>query len=222
MGNHDRVVDHSAVSLTNRLHDRVVDHSRASFVDGTTNGVVDHLFVCLVNRLHDRVVDDLAVRLVHRLHNGIVNLLGVRLVHRSSDVVGHLSSVCLVDRLAYNTVDSSVTCLSLHASDIDYLVFCHRLVLSSRTLHRLLFVNRASYCLHDRVASWNFTAIDHTATTIFIANRSAICGISFARYGSQHGDQYRYHEQPSHLPFSFENFYVYWVSIWWTPGAPWC
>jgi len=209
MRNPNGVVDDSAVLFTNRVHDRVVDDSGTSLVYRATNGVVDHLAVILGNPTHNRVVNNLAmilidgsldgvvnypaVRFTYWTHDGVVNLLRVCLVHRSADSVVYLSRVCLIHRLhncvltrlglAYRPshcmVDRTVTRFSLHASHVDYLVFCHRLIFGARTLLGSLFVNRASYCFHDCVRSWNFTAICHTTTTILVANRSAIGGVSF-------------------------------------------
>ena len=249
--NHDRVIDNTAVLLTDRNHHRVVDDALASFVhrslDRVINnaavrfvhrlhdGVVDHLAVRFVHRLHDRVVDHLAVRLVHRLHHGVVDLTRVSLIHRPANVVRYLASVRfihglhdrvlarlgLINRRTHCLIDRAVARFSLHASYVDYLVLHHRLILGAGALLGLLFIDRASHSFHDRVSCRYFTATDHTASTILVANGSAVSGVSLTSEGSQRSCNHRYHEQPSHLPFSLENIHAYWMSLWWAPVRPW-
>ena len=210
--NHDRVVNNVIMCFINRLHYRVVNHSFTSFVhwaancvinnslmcfvNGLVNRVIDHFAVSLVYGLHNRIVDHFAVSLIHRLHDGVVDFACASLVHWSAHIVGHLSSVrlvhrlhdCvltsfrLVHRLANYLVDSAVTCFLLHASYVNDFVFCHRLVFGSSALLGFLLINRAAHILHDSVRGWSFTAIHHTSATILVANRTAVSGVSLARY----------------------------------------
>ena len=207
--NHDRVVDYAAVGLLHWVHNSVVDDSLTCLNNRLADGVVDDLAVSLVYRCHDRVVDDLAAGFVHRLLNRVVDDLVVGLVHRLHDcvvdltcaglsywtayVVGYLTSLsriyrsvdrvgsCLgfVDRLANNGVYRSVTCLTLHASNIDYLVFGNRLILSPRALLCLLFVDSSTNGLHYSVRGWTTVVGDDVSTTL-IAHCTAVSGIGLA------------------------------------------
>lgn len=204
--NHDRVVYYAAVALLHWVHNGVVDNSLTSLNNRLTHGVVDDFAVSFVYRCHDRVVDDLAAGLVYRLLDGVVDDLAVGLVHRlhycvvdltsaglsywTAYVVGYLtslsriyrfvdrvgSSLGLVDRLADNGVNRSVTCLTLHASYIDYLVFGNRLILGACALLCLLFVDSSTDILHDSVRSWT-TAVGDDVSTALIAHCAAVSGI---------------------------------------------
>lgn len=207
--NHDRVVDYAAVGLLHWLHDGVVDNSltslndwlahsvvddfAVSFVYGGHDRIVNDLAVGLIHGLFDRVVDDLAVSLVDGLHDRIVDLTRAGLSYRAAYIVGHLTSLSriyrsvdrvgpslgLVDRPANNGVYRSVTCLTLHASYIDYLVFGNRLILGARALLCLLFVDSSTDILHHSVRGWA-GAVDDDIPTAFIAHCAAVGGIGLA------------------------------------------
>lgn len=190
----DGVIDNSLTSFVHRLANGVVYDAAVRFVNWLAYGVVNNTAVCFVHRLHDGVVHNPAVSLVHRLANCVVNFSLVCFVHGTLYGVVHLTRVrlvnwlhnrilsclCLVNWLTHSLVDRPIARLLLHASDVDYLVLCNVLVLSSRALFGFLFVNRTSHCLHDRVSCWNLAAIHDGFTTILIANRTAVCGVSFA------------------------------------------
>lgn len=207
---HDRVVDYAAVALLHWGHNGVVDDFFTSFNNRLANRVVDNFAVSLVHRCHDRVVDNLATGLVYRLANGVVDDLAVSFVHgladrvvdltsaglsyRTAYVVRNLtsfrrvyrsvdrvrSSLCLVNRFADNGVNRAVTCLTLHASHIDYLLFGNRLVLGARSLLRLLFVNCATNRFHHRVCGWAH-AIGDCISATFITYCATIGGVGLTR-----------------------------------------
>lgn len=206
---HDRVVDYSAVVLLHWSHDGVVDNSLACLNNRLAHGVVDDLAVSFVYRCHDRVVDDLAaglvyrlldrvvddlaVSLVHGLHNRVVDLTRAGLSYRTAYVVGNLTSLSriyrsvdrvgpslgLVDRPANNGVYRSVTCLTLHASYIDYLVFGNRLILGARALLCLLFVDSSTNIFHHSVRGWG-CAVGDDIPHALIAHCAAVGGIGLA------------------------------------------
>lgn len=226
-GNHDSVVDYLFMIFAYRRHYRVIDDSLTSLSYRLANCVIDNLFVsftnwhhyCVVNnllvsfvhRLYDCVVNNLLVCFTYRHHNGVLNVFGVGVVHWTANVVRYLlglsvvdwlhdgvfTSPSLIDRLANRLVNGSVASLSLHASDIDYLVFGNRLILGACTLLCLLFVNNFTNSFHHCMCSW-CTSNCSTSAAILVAYRSTVIGVGSTGQSSQQGYQNRHHKQPSH------------------------
>jgi hypothetical protein len=209
-GNHDSVVNYLLMLFANRLHDCVVDNSLASLIHGLTDGVVDYLFVCFTNRhaycvidhflvclmhrLHDCVIDNLLMCFTHRNAYGVLNFFGVSFIHWTTYVVRNLLNFGVINRLVDGVftspslinwltnclIDSSHTCLALHTSNIDYLVFGNRLILSACALNSLFFVNRTSYSFHYCVGRWHSCFCSCTRSTsaaILVAYRSTVVGV---------------------------------------------
>lgn len=218
---HNRVVDNSLTSLMYRLANGVVDYLFVCFTNRNHNRIVDNLLVCLMHRLHDCVVDNLFVLFAYRYHYRVLNVFGVGVVHWSTNVVRYLSSLSVVNWLrdgiftspsfvnwlTNRLIDGSVACFALRASHIDYLVFGNRLVLGACALLYLLFINYFTNSLHYCV-SCRRTSASFTSATILVAYSSTIVGVGSTGQSSQQGYQDRYHEQPSHLPFSLKQAYV--------------
>ena len=207
---HDRVVDYMLMSFLNWLHHGVVDNFFTVFPHLSLNcvvddlfmglmhrlhdGVVDNLFVCFVHRSLNRVVDDLFMGLVHRLHDSVVNFTSPSLVHRTAYVVRNrlgmrlmnwthyrvVASLGLVVWCANRLVDSAITCLGNHPSDVDHFVFCYVLIFGACTLFGTLFVNRLAYSFHDCVCRSDVAATFSTATTVVVANSAAISSVGYA------------------------------------------
>jgi len=203
--NHDSVVDHFLMVFANWLHHCIVDDLFASFIHRLANGVIDYLFVCFTNWNHYSIVDNLFMVLNHRPHDCVLYFFAMRVVHRTTNVVRYLVRLCLPDRLhdgvftspslinrlANRLVDGSCPSFSLHPSNIDYLVFGNRLILSACSLNSLLLVNRTTHCSHYGVRCRSFPATCAT-TGILVAYRSAVRGMCATGKCSQQGYQNRY------------------------------
>jgi hypothetical protein len=76
---------------------------------------------------------------------------------------------------------------------VDLTVFDDRLHLFAGALAGYLFHNRPTHRFGYSVTCWHFAAINHTAFTILVADRTAIRGAGYPTgHGSQQGYQDRY------------------------------